>query len=198
MNQHVKDTSHFIIEEARKFLARSVIWGFVAAVVFLITPLWEKINLLWRSTEDIAAIINDIHDLQNTLRELSADVARATGEDRVIRQMPGLSYVKEPVRIGDEVILYITVQKTRLGSVCRMTDALPLFTDETGVTTPGKNLPPQQHIGTEPTKLRLVLTPPNNLKPGRVDVYMAFEYDCSGKITIEKTDRVAFALLDNK
>jgi hypothetical protein len=195
MNQHIKDTGHFIVEEAKKLLARGVLWGIVAVFVFAMTPLWDKMTALWNSTDDIASIRKDIHDLQLTLRNLTKDVARATGEDRVIRQIPGLSYVKEPVHSGEEIVFFLTVQRTRLGAMCKFLVGTPLFTDETGIISAGEQIPATLQLGTEVKKLRLNLIPPDNLKPGRVELYLALEYNCGGVQTQEKTDPIAFNLL---
>jgi hypothetical protein len=195
MNQHVRDTGHFVVEEAKKLLARGLIWAALAVIVFAITPLWSRIQSVWHSVEEIAAIRTDLQNMQEQLTVLSEGVARATGEDRVIRQIPGLSYVKEPVHVGDEVVLYLVVQRTRLGALCKFVEGTPLFTDETGITSAGNPIQAARQIGTEATRLRLNLTPPKNLRPGRVELYLALEYDCGGVRTPEKTDPVAFNLL---
>lgn len=196
MNQHFRGASSFLLDEIRKTVARGLIWAGIAAILFVLTPLWDRVQAVWRSVEEIAAIRDDLHELRDALAVLSADVARATGEDRVIRQPPGLSYVEEPVYRGDLVVLYLVVQRTRLGTGCRFVSGTPLFTDSTGVTSAGVTIPPARQLGPEMTKLRLELQPPKHLAAGRIELYLALDYDCNGVRVPDRTDPVVFTLLE--
>jgi hypothetical protein len=198
MNQQITNTGKLFVEEAKKLLVRGMLWSVIVAFVFVLTPVWDKITAVWNSTNDISVIRHDIHELEQTLRSISVDVARATGEDRVIRQTPGLSYVREPVYVGDNVKLYLVIQRTRLGALCRFLEAIPLFTDETGITYAGRPIPPVRQIGVESTRLRLDVIPPQQLQPGRVELYLDLEYDCAGVRTPDRTDAVIFHLLERE
>jgi hypothetical protein len=196
MNEQLASTRKFIVEEAKKAAARALIWAVLAVLIFTLTPLWTQIKATWRASEDIAAIRNDLHAVQEAISDLRADVARASGEDRVIRQIPGLSYVAEPVVRGGPVVLYLVAQRTRLGAQCRLIETTPLFTDYTGITTPGNPIPGARQITTEPTRLRLVLTQPPNLQAGRIELHLALDYDCNGVRTHDRTDTVVYTLIE--
>lgn len=119
--------------------------------------------------------------LSATVEDLAEDVRRATGEDRVIRQPQGLSYVEEPVTIGEDVVLWLTVARTRLGKDCRLIEWTPLFTDERNVPLAGSRARPggvRRQITDEYEKLRVEITPPPSLTPGRVELYLALDYEC--------------------
>lgn len=170
------------------------LWGATVLLTAVFTPLGSRALAVWdtpQRLEEIAA----------TLRVLQDSVARATGEDRVIRQTPGLSYVEEPVHQGDHVILYMVAERTTLGRDCRLTDWTPLFTDELNITLPGQRGaagPVRRQISDAPTKLRIEVIPPASLQPGRIELYLVLEYDCSGKSVPDRTDVVTYKLLPAK
>ena len=144
--------------------------------------------------------------LAETVEGLAEDVRRATGEDRVIRQPQGLSYVEEPVSIGENVVLWLTVARTRLGKDCRLTDWTPLFTDSRNVplagTRPNSGRVRRQ-IGDDFEKLRVEMVPPPGLAPGRIELYLVLDYECpsdrDGTRAItrvpDRTDVVTYQLL---
>lgn len=136
--------------------------------------------------------------LAETVEGLAEDVRRATGEDRVIRQPQGLSYVEEPVSIGENVVLWLTVARTRLGKDCRLTDWTPLFTDSRNVPLAGARPHPgsvRRQIGDDFEKLRVEMVPPPGLEPGRIELYLVLDYDCGGKRVPDRTDVVTYQLL---
>lgn len=136
--------------------------------------------------------------LAEQVEALSEDVRRATGEDRVIRQPQGLSYVEEPVSIGENVVLWLTVARTRLGKDCRLTDWTPLFTDSRNVPLAGARPHPggvRRQIGDDFEKLRVEMVPPPGLQPGRIELYLVLDYDCAGKRVPDRTDVVTYQLI---
>lgn len=144
--------------------------------------------------------------LAETVEALSEDVRRATGEDRVIRQPQGLSYVEEPVSIGENVVLWLTVARTRLGKNCRLTDWTPLFTDTRNVPLAGSRPSPgavRRQIGDDFEKLRVEIIPPVGLVPGRIELYLVLDYECpserdGNRMTTrvpDRTDVVTYQLL---
>ena len=70
--------------------------------------------------------------------QLQVDVARFSGGESVIRQPEGLVYIQEPVMQGDNVVMILVIARTRLGEGCRLTDWVPIFTDELNIPTPGE------------------------------------------------------------
>ena len=188
MNKRVTGTTHFFIEEAKKALARAILWLILAAVALYAASPWERIQAIWNSPAALG-------EIQTSLRELRDDVQRATGEDRVLRMEPGLSYVSEPVRQGEAVILNLVAQRTRLGASCRMVGGVSLFTDESGVTLAGSRLVPIRQIGTEQVRLRIELQTPPTQRTGRTALHMELEYNCAGSTVYDRTEPVIFYLL---
>ena len=140
-----------------------------------------------------------IADLSEQVSDLAEGVRRATGEDRVIRQPAGLSYVEEPVTRGDRVILWLTVARTKLGKNCRLTEWTPLFTDAQNVSLVGSR-PGQgsvrRQISDDFEKLRVELIPPEDLIPGRIELYLTLDYLCDGKRVPDRTDVVTYRLTE--
>ncbi|MEI4485587.1 hypothetical protein V8J36_05250 [Frigidibacter sp. MR17.14] len=185
----------FLRERLWIWLAGLFFWGMSAAAAALFTPLGTRLVLIWNGPADTTAHLAQI---DNRLAEIEKSVSRALGEDRVIRQKAGLSYVEEPVHVGETVTLILVMERTKLGRDCRLTDWVPLFTDASNIPTPGERLnagPVRRQIGAEPTKLRIEIVPPPTLIPGRVEVYLSMEYDCAGTRIPERSDPVTYKLL---
>ena len=162
-----------------------------AIVVALWSPVSNNLEDIWNSPDRLTAIENGVDDIRENMRNLA-------GENRIIRQREGLSYVEEPVYRGENIFLHLVVERTELGKDCVLTKAVPLFKDKTGVTTPG-TMPKRDLISgvtTDPIAVRLEYIPPPNLELGRVEVYVAIEYECNGKTGFDKTDVLAYKLLD--
>lgn len=178
-------------EEAKKIAAQILIYGAIGAAVFFLTPLKDRIQSIWRSPETLEQILLRVEELQSV-------ITRATGEDRVIRMSPGQNYVAEPAIRGQDIILNIVASRTRLGSGCRMTGGVSLFTDESGAKLAGSEVRPLFQIGLEPTRVQIPLTPPERLQVGRVEVYLSLEYNCGGTVVFDRTDTVSFRLQERE
>ena len=104
------------------------------ALTAIIVALWSlagsNLKDIWNSPDRLTAIETGMDEIRENMRNLS-------GENRIIRQREGLSYVEEPVHRGENVFLYLVIERTELGKNCVLTKAVPLFKDKTGVTTPG-------------------------------------------------------------
>lgn len=178
----------FLKDEVAKWAVRMILLGLVITMTWLFTPLSAKVTAIWASPETLERVVKDIE-------KLVAAVNQATGENRVIRQPPGQSYVTEPVRVGDIVTLIAVVQRTTLGANCRLISGQSLFTDISGVAITGSELGGPRQIGTSQTRLRVDLIPPPILQPGRIELYIALEYDCGGQRVFDRTDTVTYQLL---
>lgn len=191
MKEEDKHKTYFLWEEFKKWSTRSFFVILTTLVVALWSPVGNNLRDIWNTPERLGTIEKSIIDLGKNIRTLS-------GEDRVIRQREGLSYVEEPVHKGDNVFLYLVLERTELGKNCKLTKAVPLFKDKTGVTTPGTRpeRPLQSGLGTDPTVIRLEYIPPPNLELGRIEVYVTLEYDCDGRTLFDKTDILTYELLD--
>lgn len=168
MTQTIESKGARMIPTARFFLDRLWVWitGIAfwiigAAFLAIFTPYWETVVAIWRSPMQIAAV-------QKELTARRGDLSKATGDNRVIRQPPGLSYVTEPVYVGDPVVLNLVIKRTPFGAKCHLTFAQSLFAEAGGVVTPGSELKPVRQINEDETRLRVTLTPPANLRPARM------------------------------
>jgi len=184
----------FLLERVWIWIAQIAFYaaGFLLLAVF--TPYWQTVLAIWDSPKVLA-------EMQASLVEMRAEVRQATGEDRVIRQPPGLSYVQEPVQQGENVILFMVAERTTLGRNCRLTGWTPLFTDSTNVTLPGSRLnagPVSRQISDELTKLRIEIIPPAILTLGRIELYLALDYNCEGKQVPDRTDTGTYRLIARK
>lgn len=178
-------------EEFKKWITRVVFTAITAILIFLFTPLYENLKSIWEVPERLTVIEDQISDLKTTTDSL-------TGEDRIIRQQPKLSYVEEPVYLGDNVAIIIVAQKTALGQTCTLEEMQALFTDETRITTPGQfpKYTRKIDLTSNPTTSRVEIIPPPNLKTGRVQVYLVLEFDCNGTTRFDRTEILTFQLLN--
>ena len=191
MTEDIKHKTYFLWEEFKKWSTRSLFVILTAIIVALWSPVGSNLKDIWNSPDRLTAIETGVDEIRENMRNLS-------GENRIIRQREGLSYVEEPVHRGENVFLYLVIERTELGKNCVLTKAVPLFKDKTGVTTPGTRpeRPLQSGLTTDPTVVRLEYVPPQNLELGRVEVYVSLEYDCGGKTMFDKTDVLTYELLD--
>ena len=191
MTEDIKHKTYFLWEEFKKWSTRSLFVVLTAIIVALWSPVSNNLKDIWDSPDRLTAIESGVDAIRENMRNLS-------GENRIIRQREGLSYVEEPVRRGENVFLYLVIERTELGKNCVLTKAVPLFKDKTGVTTPGTrpDRPLQIGLTTDPTVTRLEYIPPPNLELGRIEVYVSLEYDCDGRTMFDKTDVLTYQLLD--
>jgi hypothetical protein len=135
------------------------------------------------------------------IENLADGVARATGEDRIIREQPGQTYVPEPVYVGDRVQFNFVAERTQLGAACVLQRTVPMYTDETRIPQPGPPYFPQRQIGAGPTFLQPRYEMPEALQPGRIAMYLILEYDCpSAEVgvmqrVLDRTSTAVFRLL---
>lgn len=189
--EQTKTVKSFLWQRIGIWAVGGALWGISIILAAIFTPLGSRVADIWTSPERLGRI-------ETKLDVMISDVRRATGEDRVIRQSPGLSYVTEPVRQGDNITFNVVAERTPLGRDCRLVNSQSLFTDQTNVTTPGKRADvaaPLRQIDDTPTRLRVQLIPPPNLQPGRIELYLALEYRCGDRTVFDRTDAVTFELL---
>ena len=191
MTEDFKHKTYFLWEEFKEWSTRSFFVVLTALIVALWSPVGSNLKDIWNSPDRLTAIETGVDDIKENMRNLA-------GENRIIRQREGLSYVEEPVRRGENVFLYLVIERTELGENCTLTRAVPLFKDKTGVTTPGTRpeRPLQAGLTTDPTVLRLEYIPPPNLELGRIEVYVSLEYNCDGKNMFDRTDVLTYELLN--
>ncbi|MGJ8624625.1 MAG: hypothetical protein ACSHW1_17925 [Yoonia sp.] len=121
----------------------------------------------------------------------------ALGENRVIRQEPGLSYVSEPVvRDDSHIQLNVTLARTTFGRSCTYTGGQAMFVGRDGIPRPSDRLPPIQQAADGPITFELIVKKPDRLPTGRAVSYLILNYTChrDGKdIPVpDRTDNMPF------
>lgn len=158
-------------------------------------------SILWMAFADIAVdrlrtrLELDTLASAEDLRALAEDVRTLAGEDRVIRQPRGRSYVEEPVHLGERVVLILFLERTATGASCEFLSGNSVFEDWSGIRTGGSGIRPTLQLGAESQRLRLSLEPPDTLRPGRVTVSLILRYRCGDRIVFDETDPIAYRLL---
>ncbi|WHZ33401.1 hypothetical protein [Sagittula sp. MA-2] len=160
-------------------------------------------GVIWGWFGPISEFFDRLDQLVEDVAQLQEDVARANGDDRVIRQPAGLSYIREPVRQGDPVVMILVASRTKLGASCRLTDWVPIFTDEQNIPTPGRRArsgPIARQIDRDLQTLRIEMVPPDELRPGRVSVYLTLTYSCPSPdgpaVVQDRTDALPYLLIE--
>ena len=69
-----------------------------AIAVALWSPVSNNLKDIWNSPGRLTAIEAGVKEIKESMRNLA-------GEDRVFRQIEGLSYVEEPVHRGENIFL---------------------------------------------------------------------------------------------
>ena len=171
-----------IVEIAKVISAVSIIIGFFGGA--------------WSVTYGPAReLLNQWEDTQRDIADLKRRMATVQGEDRVIREVPGMTYVSKPVYQNENIIFNMVAERTRLGEKCILEYSQPIFTDKMNVPTPGGRRLAARQISNNPTPLRPGYEPPDNLHPGRITVYLILAYECDGKTVFDQTSTAAFELI---
>lgn len=112
------------------------------------------------------------------LNELKHLVLEATGETRILRQLPGQSYVKEPVYKGEPLTYVLTGSRTERGEKCTYKGAVPLFTTDSGLTLAGTFQGAGRQYTVNNTRTEMLLRLPPSLETGRISLQIQIEYEC--------------------
>ena len=120
MTEDIKHKAYFLLEEFKKWSTRSLFVIMTAIAVALWSPVSNNLKDIWNSPGRLTAIEAGVKEIKESMRNLA-------GEDRVFRQIEGLSYVEEPVHRGENIFLHLVIQRTELGKDCVLTKAVPLF-----------------------------------------------------------------------
>ena len=164
--------------------------GSIGIIVSFFTGIWAF------TYGPVASFLDQWSRMQNNIAELQQKMAVVQGEDRVIREVPGLTYVSEPVYQGENIVFNMVAERTRLGLNCVLQYSQPIFTDMLNIPTPGLRREAARQIRDDPTPLRPGYTPPPNLRPGRVTVYLILAYTCDGKTVFDQTSTAAFEIIE--
>lgn len=175
-------------DEGRKVITR---WAFHGLAIGLVFFVWEPLRDFASAIVRTPAVLNDLIERVDQLDQKLSAVA---GETRVIAEVPSMHYVGEPVYRGEDIVLYLAVQRTQWGAGCQLQYRTALFTDSTNIVTTGERAVPSRQIGASRELVRLALRQPEGLALGRNTVSLTLIFDCHGKTVIEYTTPVAFLL----
>ena len=141
-----------------------------------------------------------VHSLQNELGiiEVKEKLASLTGEDRVIYQPPGQSFVVEPVVVGKTIEYIMTFRRTVRGKDCILKNVTPIYTKSNGVALIGSYEFKGVQYDTNLTRADIDLPFPPELTPGRTVLQLQLEYTCNGLTVFELTDPVIFEVISAK
>jgi hypothetical protein len=174
----------FMRDEAKKWVARAGFGLLTLALAAGATPLGFKLQAIWNSPAQLAALDHKLDAIGETLLKL-------TGDSRVTRQPDGMSYVREPVGVGVPIELVLFIGRTDVGTGCILREIIPSFTDENDVQRAGGPRSPTRQLGLEVVRLELRINQPGGLIAGRTRVQLQLEYTC-GKETIFELTKPVF------
>lgn len=186
-----KNLMGFILERAKIHVVGAGILFVSSTLAIALTPAGERVKAIWHSPDTLETI-------NEKLDYITAEVKRATGEDRIFIETPGMSYVTEPVYRGDDIALNMVVRRTTLGAACIAVERTPFFTDETNIATAGITEPVNRQMTTNPSNVSIDLQIPDKVRDGRVTLYLAYEFDCAGATVFNSTNPVAFMLNERR
>lgn len=190
MSEQAKPTfMSFVLDRIKIHVVGAAILFTSSTLVVWLTPVGQHVKSIWNSPQHL----ENISDKVDTL---ITEVMKATGEDRVLVELPGLSYVVEPVYRGNAITLNMVVRRTKTGAGCVSIMRTPLFTDETNTAIAGISAPPANQIGSSETPVRIDLAVPPQVRSGRVTVYLSYEFECGENRIFETTRPVPFILKD--
>ena len=128
---------------------------------------------------------------------LTDNIASLNGNTRITRMPVGMSYVREPVYLGEDIDLVIYIGRTERGVNCELERIIPLFTDDNGVVFAGvPRTPAQQLATTEIVRRELTLPQPEDLRAGRVSLQLQLHYHCDEGRVLENTLAVSYYALE--
>jgi len=182
----------FFLDESLKWIART---GFAAVLLLLAAifiPLSDQALAIWRSPDSLERIDRRLAHLVDRIDEIA-------GENRIIRQPRGYSYVEEPVREGEPLWIVLYMARTKAGANCTFVEGASVFEDSRGVRQGGSRLKPITQVGMSPERLRAPVDMPAGLRLGRVGVHIVLEYRCpvagGTETRWDRTDTLFFELL---
>jgi hypothetical protein len=162
-----------------RFIELGKITGAATSIIATLTAVWM---FGWGPIKDFvdaqAGIASEITRMWTEIEVLSTRVAAANGEDRIIREQAGQTYVPEPVYQGELVTFNMVAERTTLGQPCRLMRTVPIYVDETRIPQPGPAVSPNRQIGAEQTFLQPRYEMPDTLQPGRIAMHLILEYEC--------------------
>lgn len=173
-----------------KWMARVVFAAFTFIIIAIWTPVGSNVGAIWNSP-------TQLQEMSIKMDEISAQIEKLSGNDRITRQPDNMSYVKEPVSVGENITLVLFIGRTNSGAGCVLREVIPQFTDEMNVTFPGEPRRPTIQLDTRIVRRIVNLAQPKEItKAGRVRVQMQLEYECGHEPFFEMTKPVFYYALE--
>jgi hypothetical protein len=126
------------------------------------------------------------------ITDIGEALVELTGQDRITQQPAGLSYVREPVHVGDNIQLVIYIGRTARGQDCQLLELIPIYTDDGGIVYAGERRNPSEQLGSAVVRRELSLNYPDGLRTGRTSLVLQLQYNCNGETIFETTEPVHF------
>ena len=178
----------FLKDEAKKWVARAFFAGLSLTIVAALTPLGYKLRSVWHTPEQL-------QEVKTKLDGIAASLDKLTGAGRVTMQPDGMSYVREPVTVGQPIVLVLFIGRTDVGTGCILRESIPLFVDENDVQRSGERRKPTRQLGPEVVRREVELDQPGGLVPGRTRLQLQLEYTCGDETIFELTKPVFYYAL---
>jgi hypothetical protein len=162
---------------------------FTALMTFVIVGIWSVYG---------DGIISELRE-ELGINENQERISEALGENRVLRQPYGLSYVSEPVYVNDRMVVNLTYSRTEYGTSCVFEGGRTSFIMPDGIPLGGSEIPVVRQIGENLTTFRLAVDSPSGPfaeehLDDRWSVFLILQYDCQNTTEFEETYPMPFVL----
>lgn len=121
------------------------------------------------------------------------------GANRLIRQPPGQTFVREPVnfciRDCEPINMVFTFSRTNVGKECVYEDTTPIFVTENGSTYVGTYLGNGSQYSTDVVRREIQIERPDRLPVGRTSLRLQLEFTCKDETVFEMTDPAIFTVM---
>lgn len=181
--------TQFVWEEWKKRIAGTLFAIVLFTIAAWATPIGHRMMKIYHTSDQLDLMNDKIDDMMNTILELS-------GKNRVTEQPDGMSYVKEPVYLGEPISLVLFIGRTESGAGCILKEFIPQLTDENGVTLSEQPRRPLAQLNASVGRRVMTVTQPAGLSAGRTRINLQLEYLCGGSTVFELTKGVFFYTLE--
>jgi hypothetical protein len=154
----------------------------------------QQTQVLEEISDQIETLTDNHGELLQAQTELSKKLEETSGETRVITQGEQLSYVKEPVYLGDPITLVLYIGRTEVGQACVLRDIVPIFKDANGIIRSGNIMIPTDQFGIQIERREIIIDQPPNLAIGQTTLILQLHYTCGEQDIYEETNPVLFTI----
>lgn len=140
------------------------------------------------------ATMEAVHSNAIAIDDLYAKLAGHAVQQKVVQELPGFTYVVEPVYLDDpDVLLRMVVYRTSAGVSCTVLNIQAVFANEQRVRELSPlPIPVSTQLDSMPLPVDLKIRRPEGQNPGRYVLWLTLQYDCPGGHKFDTTSPVAF------